>query len=103
MGALGAALLYILVSVLTDVDAEQYRWRILGLALGVGLFEALLNHVLPGLLWSLIIILVEVLLIALVLMYWCATPRKQALKVAGIFTGVRVGLAIAIAMFSRST
>jgi hypothetical protein len=102
MGALGAALLYILVSVFTETDVEIYRWRILGVALGAGAFEMLLTHYLPGLLWALLILFVEVILIALALVYWCGTVRKQALKVAGIFTGVRIALGIAIGIFSRA-
>ena len=34
MGALAAAILYILVSTLSETDVETHRWRILGVALG---------------------------------------------------------------------
>ena len=99
MGALGAAILYILVSTLSETDVETHRWRILGVALGAGVFETVLSHYLPGLVWALVILLVEVLLIAFALAYWCSTPRKQAIKIAGIFTVIRIALAIGIAFF----
>jgi hypothetical protein len=98
MGALGAALLYILVSVFSDTDVETHRWRILGIALGAGVFETALSHWLSGPIWMLPILLVEVVLIALALVYWCGTPRNEALKVTGIFTGIRVALGVAIAL-----
>jgi hypothetical protein len=98
MGALGAAILYIFVSMFSDTDVEAHRWRILGIALGAGAFEMILSYLLPGLIWALLILLVEVLLIALALVYWCGTPRKQAIKVTGIFTGVRLALGIGIAL-----
>jgi hypothetical protein len=34
--ALAAAILYILVSVLSDTDVETHRWRIFAIAIGVG-------------------------------------------------------------------
>jgi hypothetical protein len=98
MGAIGAAILYILVSIFSDTDVEAHCWRILGIALGAGAFEIVLSHLLPGLIWALVILLVEVLLIALALVYWCGTPRKQAIKVTGIFTGVRLALGIGVAL-----
>jgi hypothetical protein len=99
MGALGAAILYILVSTLSETDVEAHRWRILGVALGAGLFETVLSHILPGFVWALVILIVEVLLIAFALAHWCSTPRQQAIKVAGVFTGIRIVFAIGIALF----
>jgi hypothetical protein len=98
MGALGAVLLYIIVLTFSDTDAAANRWRILGIALGAGAFEVVLSHLLPGLLWTLLLLIVEVALIALALVKWCGTPRSQALKVTGIFTGVRVGIGIVLAI-----
>lgn len=98
MGALGAALLYIFVSIFSDTDVETNRWRILGIALGAGAFETVLSHLFPGPLWALLILIVEVLLVALALVSWCGTPRRQAIKVTGIFTGVRIAIGVGIAL-----
>jgi hypothetical protein len=99
MGALSAALLYILASIFSETDVETHRWRIFAVALGIGLLEFVLTRLLVGWLWSLFILLVIVLLIAGALTYWCGTPRKQALKIAGIYTGIRVALGIAVILF----
>jgi uncharacterized membrane protein len=94
--ALAAAILYMLVSVFSETDVETHRWRIFAIAIGAGLLEYALTRFLIGWVWSLAILLLSVVLISVGLTYWCGTPRKQAIKVAGIYTAIRVGLGVLI-------
>jgi hypothetical protein len=96
MGILGAIILYVLVSTMSDADVEANRWRILGVVLGIGVVEFLLSRILVGWVWGLVMLLVEMGLIALALTFWCGVPRKQALKIAGVYTGIRIAIGIAL-------
>jgi hypothetical protein len=96
MGILGAIILYVLVSTMSDADVEANRWRILGVVLGIGVIEFLLSRVLVGWVWGLVMLLVEIGLITLALISWCGVPRKQALKIAGVYTGIRIAIGIAL-------
>ena len=96
--ALGAAILYMLVAVLTETDVEAHRWRIFGIAIGVGVLEYALTQLFIGSVWSLAILLLLAVLVGVALTYWCGTPRKQAIKVAGIYTAIRIGLAVVMVL-----
>jgi hypothetical protein len=96
MGILGAIILYMLVSTMSDADVEANRWRILGVVLGIGVIEFLLARVLVGWVWGLAMLLVEIGVITLALTFWCGVPRKQALKIAGVYTGIRIAIGIVL-------
>jgi xanthine/uracil permease len=70
-------------------------------AIGTGIIEYALTQVLTGLIWSLVILMLSVVLITAALTYWCKTPRKQALKIAGIYTAIRVALGVIIILVFR--
>jgi hypothetical protein len=99
--ALAVAILYMLVSVFSETDVETHRWRIFALAIGVGAVEYALTRFLVGWIWSLAILMLSVVLISLGLIYWCGTSRNQAIKIAGIYTAVRIGLAVVIILVFR--
>jgi xanthine/uracil permease len=99
--ALAAAILYMLVSVFSETEVETRRWRIFAVAIGVGLIEYALTKLLSGWVWALAILLLSVVLISVALTYWCGTPRKQAIKIAGIYTAIRIGLGVVIILVFR--
>ena len=99
--ALSAAILYALVSIFSETDVETYRWRIFAVAIGTVAVEFALTKVLSGLIWDIVIMLMSVLIVCLGLVYWCKTPRKQALKIAGIYALIRLGLAVGLFFLFR--
>lgn len=97
--AIFAAFLYILVAKYGEIIVEDVRLRILGIALGTLALEGVAQHYLPGLLWAFLSVLVVAVLIALTLIHWCKVPKPAALKIVGIFTGVRLAIGIALIVF----
>lgn len=100
MGILSAVLLYVLAANFSDTDVETNRYRILGLSVGVGVVDAVLGRLIGSSVVWVAIWAADFLLIAAGLQYWCGTSRNQALKVAGMFLGIRVILAIALIFIS---
>ena len=96
LGALNAVLPYILVSVFSDAVASSVRWRILIIAVGSALIEAVLARLFPNIWAAVAILLGIVALVSIALIFWCAVPRRQALKIAGIYVGVRIALGAAL-------
>ena len=96
MGALNAVILYVLVSMLSEGGASEYRWRILIIAVGSVLLETVLLRLFEGWLWALAILVGVVLFVTAALILWCATPRKQALKIAGLYTGIRIAIGVVL-------
>jgi xanthine/uracil permease len=99
--ALAAAILYMLVSVFSETDVETHRWRIFAIAIGAGVLEYVLTKFLTGWVWALVILLLSVVLIGVALTYWCGTPRKQAIKIAGTYTAIRIGLGVLLILVFR--
>ncbi len=99
MGLINAVVLYVLVSVFSSGTESSARWKILLIALGTGLLQAVLVRLVPGLGGALTAMLVSFGLIIVALIYWCAVERKPALKIASTYLGICLAIGVLAAFF----
>ena len=101
MGIISAIGLYILVSIFSSGTESNARWKILIIAVGAGLLQAILLGALPNITGLLLAVVVPIGLIVAALVLWCGVERKSAGKIAGSYFGLCVVLGIATSFFPR--
>ncbi len=86
-----AVVLYILVSLLTESMESAIRWKVLGIAVAVGVFEVVASGLVTGGIPAAVAILVVcAALVGVLLEFFCKMPRKTAFKIAGLFVAMRL-------------
>ena len=100
MGVISAVGLYILVSIFSSGTESESRWKILVIAVGTGLLQAIVLNLIPGIAGALVAIGLSVGLIIAALTFWCGVERKAALKIAGSYLGLCLAIGILLAVFS---
>jgi|SRR5687768_10107796 hypothetical protein len=101
MGIISAVGLYILVSVFSSGTESDARWKILAIAVGSGVVQAVVLGALPNIVGLLLAVVVSVVLIVAALVFWCGVQRKPALKIAGSYFALCVALGIVTSLWSR--
>jgi|KBSMisStandDraft_5_1062788.scaffolds.fasta_scaffold21766_3 hypothetical protein len=100
MSILSALGLYILVSVFSSGTESDARWKILFIAIGSAIVQAVISHALPTLAGVALAIVASLGFIAVGLIFWCGVERKAAVKIAGSYFALCVGLVILSVLIS---
>jgi hypothetical protein len=100
---LNAVVLYILVSTLGDSSDDSTRWKVLVIVVALVAIEGALSSRITHIVESLGLVILTTTGIALALVTWCKLSRPAAIKIAAIFLGFRIVLAVgAIWLISRA-
>jgi hypothetical protein len=91
MWVVSAVGLYILVSVFASGTESDARWKILFIAIASGIVQAVVSQAVPNLAG---LLLASLGLIVAALVLWCGVERKAAVKIAGSYFALCVGLVI---------
>ena len=100
MSILSALGLYILVSVFSSGTESDARWKILFIAIGSAIVQAVISHALPNLAGVALAIVASLGFIAVGLIFWCGVERKAAVKIAASYFALCVGLVILSVLLS---
>ena len=99
VGILSAVLLYILVSIFAPGVEKKARFKILGTAIAASIAQNTLVKLVPNLLGFAGSIVLSVGIVVTLLTLWCEVERKVALKIASIYMGSLLALAIVASLF----
>jgi len=91
---------YILVSVFSSGTESDDRWKILFIAIGSAIVQAVISHALPTLAGVALAIVASLGFIAVGLIFWCGVERKVAVKIAASYFALCVGLVILSVLLS---
>ena len=94
MPIISAIGLYILVSIFASGTESDARWKILFIAIASGIFQSWVSRAIPNLVGFLVAIVASLGLIVMALILWCGVDRKAAVKIAGSYFALCVGLVI---------
>ena len=92
MGILiNAVVLYLLVSVFTDSMESSLRWKVLAVAVAVGVFEVVASGLATGgVVTGIAILVASAAFVGVLLELFCKMPRKTAFKIAASFVAIRI-------------
>lgn len=104
--ALSALFLYVLTASFVEMpefgeERASFRWKIFLLGLGVPLAELVLLRWAGHALWAIPIVIAVAVLLAVALIYLCGINRGKAIKIAGIFQGVRLAVGVILAVLAQ--
>ncbi len=101
---INAIILYVLVSVLGDSTEASTRWKVLGIAAALVVIETAVSMNTTNVVVPFVLLALTSAGVALALITWCRLSRAKAIKIAAIFLGIRVVLAIgAVWLISRAS
>lgn len=101
MWVISAVGLYILVSVFSSGSESDARWKILFIAIGSTVVQAVITNAVPNLAGLFLAIVASIGFIVVALVYWCGVERKAAVKIAGSYFGLCVAIVIVFAVLRR--
>jgi hypothetical protein len=102
MWVVSAVGLYILVSVFASGTESDARWKILFIAIASGIVQAVIGNAVPNLGGLLLAIVASLGLIWIALIFWCGVEQKAALKIAGSYFALCVGIVIVLGVIGTT-
>jgi hypothetical protein len=93
---INAIILYILVSLMGESSEPSLRWKVLGIAVALGLIETAISMTITNIVLNLALIVLASIAVAVALEVWCRLLRTTAIKIAAVFLGVRIALGVGL-------
>jgi hypothetical protein len=79
---------------LSETSDASMRWKVLGIAVALFLIETTVSMRATNIVMPLVALALTSIGVAVALEIWCKLPRATAIKIAAIFVGIRLVLAV---------